>query len=219
LERSALHFFLLSQMSEHYGAAGETTLRRDFRALTDSASSPRHGLEELVDNVSHEARQYYRGLRVRPDQVCGLPSKNVLLLLMYILMRRREARDWGTGKRPALDEIEPREIQLHHIFPFDYMNKNKALLESYLEKGYSPADFRSDVNDIANLTFLSQAKNGEIRDTPPSQYLLNETTKEMRRAHFIPEDPQLWRTENFPKFLDDRRTLLAQAMTTLLKRL
>ena len=96
---------------------------------------------------------------------------------------------------------------------------NKALLESYLEKGYSPADFRSDVNDIANLTFLSQAKNGEIRDTPPSQYLLNETTKEMRRAHFIPEDPQLWRTENFPKFLDDRRTLLAQAMTTLLKRL
>jgi hypothetical protein len=134
-------------------------------------------------------------------------------------MRQRRATDWGTGKRPGLDELEPREIQLHHIFPFDYMNKNKPLLESYLQNGKSPADFRSDINDIANLTFLSQGKNVDILDAPPSQYLLNETTKEMRKAHFIPENPQLWRTENFDEFLEQRRNLLAQAMTRLLKRL
>jgi hypothetical protein len=219
LERNALRFFLLSQLSEHYGASGESTLQRDFRALTDSTSTPRQGLENLVDSVKREAKQYYRGLKVRPDQVCGLPSKNVLVLLMYVLMRQRRATDWGTGKRPGLDELEPREIQLHHIFPFDYMNKNKPLLESYLQNGKSPADFRSDINDIANLTFLSQGKNVDILDAPPSQYLLNETTKEMRKAHFIPENPQLWRTENFDEFLEQRRNLLAQAMTRLLKRL
>jgi hypothetical protein len=93
------------------------------------------------------------------------------------------------------------------------MNKNRELLRWYLDNGYTPADFRYDIND----TFLSQAKNVEIKDAPPSQYLLNETTKEMRRAHFIPEAPHLWKTENFVKCLDERRRLLSQAMTRLLK--
>ncbi len=59
----------------------------------------------------------------------------------------------------------------------------------------------------------------EISDTPPSQYVLNEATPEMRKAHFIPEDRESWKTENFQKFLEERRRLLAVAMTKLLKRL
>lgn len=32
LERNAVRFFILAQLSEHYGGSGETTLRKDFRA-------------------------------------------------------------------------------------------------------------------------------------------------------------------------------------------
>jgi len=156
-------------------------------------------------------------MRIKADDVWGHPSKNVLLLLMYILMRRRNATDWGTGKRPGLHEIEPRGLHTHHIFPFDYMSKHKALLDSYLKDGLNPADFRADINDITNLTFISQSKNCEIADTPPSQYLLNETTPEMRKAHFIPEDQELWKTENFRRFLKERQRLLGTAMTRFLK--
>jgi hypothetical protein len=219
LERDVQKFFILSQISEHYSAAAETTLRRDFRVLTDSSQTAKEGLAELVANVHYEARQYYRGMKVQPKHIYGVASKNVLVLLMYIIMRRNEATDWGTGKRPTLDAIEPFDLQLHHIFPFDYMTKNKALFESYLDQGFTPADFRADVNDIANLTLISKSKNVEISDTPPSQYLLNETTPQMRKAHFIPEDQELWKTENFQKFLAERRRLLAVAMTKLLKRL
>jgi hypothetical protein len=218
LQRDVVRFFILSQISEHYSKAAETTLRRDFRALTDSSQTAKEGLAELVDSVNHEARQYYRGLRVQPKHVYGVASKDVLVLLMYIIMRRNEATDWGTGKRPTLDAIEPSDLQLHHIFPFDYMTKSK-LLQSYLDQGFTPADFRADVNDIANLTLISKSKNVEISDTPPLQYLLNETTPQMRKAHFIPEDQELWKTENFRKFLEERRRLLAIAMTKLLKRL
>ena len=38
-------------------------------------------------------------------------------------------------------------------------------------------------------------------------------------ASFIPEDQELWKTENFQGFLEERRRLLAVAMTKLLKRL
>ncbi len=219
LEREVRRFFVLSQLAGHYGAAAETALRKDFRALTDTSQKPLDALGDLVDSVEKEARQEYRGLKIKRDDVSGLPSRNVLVLLMYILMRQQRATDWGSGRRPRLDEIEPKVIQLHHIFPFDYMTKNRKMLKWYLDNGRSAADYRYDVNDIANLTFLSQAKNAEISETPPAQYLPNETTREMRRVHFIPEDPRLWKSENFVKFLEARRVLLAQAMSRLLKQL
>jgi len=99
------------------------------------------------------------------------------------------------------------------------MIKHKGVSESYFEMGYNPGEYRAEINDIANLTFLSKSKNCEIADTPPSQYLTNETTKEMRKGHFIPENPDLWKAENFSFFLQERRRLLAKAMTSLLKRL
>jgi hypothetical protein len=218
IDRNALRFFLLSQLSEHFGSSGETTLRKDFRILANS-STPRQGLEELVDVVTVEAKQYYRGLRIKPDQVEGVPAKNVLILLMYILMRRRDATDWGIGKARTLEEIEPRDVQLHHIFPFNFMMKDKIAFEEYRDDGRSPADFRADVNDISNLTFISQAKNGSIGDTPPKQYLPMETTRQMRWAHFIPEKPELWMPENFANFLEERRKLLSKSMSSFLRSL
>lgn len=219
LQREVTRFFILSQVAGHYSASAETALRKDFRALTDSSQKPLEALGDLVGVVDKEARQWYRGLKIRPDHVEGAPSKNVFVLLMYILMRERGAADWGGGKRLRLDEIEPRQVQLHHIFPLDYMTKSKEALKWYLDNGYSPGDFRYDVNSIANLTFLSQARNVEIKETPPSTYLLNETTKETRKAHFIPEDQNLWKSENFVDFLRARQELLAQAMTKFLKQL
>ena len=86
MQRDVVKFFILSQLSEHYSAAAETQLRRDFRVFTDSSQSAKEGLGELVANVYYEARQYYRGLKVLPKHVYGVASKNVLLLLMYIIM-------------------------------------------------------------------------------------------------------------------------------------
>ena len=211
-------FFLLSQLSEHYGSGAETTLRKDFHIMNDPALTNRQGLEELVTSVDRETRQSFRGLKIKPDHVCGVSSKNVLVLLMYILMKNRQARDWGHDGKP-LHEIDPKLMQLHHIFPFNFMINHKPALKVYTDADKTPADFRADVNDMANLTFLSLPKNVEIKDTPPWQYLPNETTKETRRAHFIPEDQELWKPERFNDFLAERRRLLAKSMTSLIKKL
>jgi hypothetical protein len=80
-------------------------------------------------------------------------------------------------------------------------------------------EYREQVNDIANITFLSQAKNAEIGNLSPWQYLENETTKQIRRAHFLPEDRDLWKPEKFGKFLDQRRKLIAKAMNSLMRTL
>jgi hypothetical protein len=82
---------------------------------------------------------------------------------------------------------------------------------------WTDAEIRAEINDITNLTFLHKDTNASIGDKPPSQYLPSCTDREMRKAHFIPEGPDLWRPENFKDFLNERRKLLAKGMTSLLK--
>jgi hypothetical protein len=151
--------------------------------------------------------------------VRGVPSKNVMLLMMYIVMRRQGATDLGLDCSRSLSDIRSDEIQLHHIFPFNFMTTDKEAKRFSDSMEYTPADLRAEVNDIANLTFTSQKRNASIGDLPPWQYLENETDKAIRKAHFIPEDRELWRTENFDKFVGERRKLLARGMTALMKSL
>ena len=134
-------------------------------------------------------------------------------------MRERRATDWGSGRRASLAEIEPRDLQLHHIFPFNFMVNNASARGWYEDNDYTPADYRAEINDIGNLTFISQAKNIAIRDDAPWQYLPNETTKIIRKAHFVPENPDLWKPENYSDFLNERRNLISKAMTQFLRKL
>jgi hypothetical protein len=175
-------------------------------------------MQDLLAVAVREARQEYRGLKISYKQIAGLPSKNVILLLMYIIMRKKGATDFGS-EAASLDQISPEQLQLHHIFPFDFMMKDSKGAEYQKAKQLSLSEYREQVNDIANLTFISQTKNVSIGNAAPWEYLPNETTRELRKAHFIPENRDFWKPENFGKFLDARRKLLAQAMNSLIKSL
>lgn len=142
-----------------------------------------------------------------------------MLLLMYIVMRKKGATDFGLSNAQTLDQIASAELQLHHIFPFDFMVKDNKARPYQEGKGLTLHQYRDQINDIANITFLSRTKNVQIGNVAPWQYFENETTRDMRKAHFVPEDKNLWKLENFDKFLDRRRRMLAKAMNSLLRAL
>jgi hypothetical protein len=220
LDRKAMmKYFLVSQLGGHYSGAADTVLRRDLRYLSEPGTPPKQGLRELLEVAVGEAKQEYRGLKVSHRHIVGVPSKNVMVLLMYTVMRRREATDFGVSGAQPLDQIPSSDLQLHHIFPFDFMMKdNKAKL--YLEnQGITLREYRDQINDIANITFLSRKKNVQIGNVSPWQYLANETTREVRKAHFIPEDRDLWKPENYDKFVDQRRRMMAKAINSLIRAL
>jgi hypothetical protein len=216
-DRDAVRFFLLSQLSGHYGASSESALRKDFKLL--SGLSPRAGLRELVEQVEGETRHEFRGLKVRPDQVYGVSSRNVLVLLLYLILRSHDATDWGPGPVMGIGELEPIETQLHHIFPPNFMVGNRAAFKWYDDNDYPRSTYQDDVNSIVNLTFISRSRNVTIGDRAPSEYLPNDTTARMRQVHLIPEDANLWKPENFGKFISQRQILMAKAMTSYLKAL
>jgi hypothetical protein len=81
---------------------------------------------------------------------------------------------------------------------------------------------KAEINDLANLAFISGRANRTISDRSPSVYFVDPDlpplTKQELSAHFVPFDEPLRHASAYRKFLSARRTLLAEAMTELLDR-
>lgn len=71
----------------------------------------------------------------------------------------------------------------------------------------------SQLGPLANFTFLTKETNLEISDRAPADYLVEYMHKQPGavESHWLPADPELWRVEDYERFLEARRELLAEA--------
>lgn len=190
-ERDKLLFwFVQAGMWGRFSGSTESFIDQDLAAL----DGPDGGLETLVEQL----RLWHGGLRVEPGHFTGWSLGARFYPVLYLLTRMGEARDWGTGlplKANMLGKMS--RLEVHHIFP-------KAQLYKHDYK-------RAEVNALANFCFLTKDTNLVIRDRPPEAYF-----PEVEAAHpgalasqWIPQDPALWKLENFRDFLEARKALLA----------
>jgi hypothetical protein len=83
------------------------------------------------------------------------------------------------------------------------------------DKGFDKAE----INEIANLAFISGGKNRMLGIKAPDIYLplvVKEKGEQSLAAQRIPLAPELWRLENFREFLAARRRDLASAVNEFL---
>ena len=118
------------------------------------------------------------------------------------------ALDWETGvelKGHLLGNLS--SLELHHIFP-------KARL---YEAGYE----RSQVNALANFTFLTKETNLKVSAKDPAAYLAAYAEKDpaLLSSHWIPLEPEIWQVDRYDDFLAARRELLAEAANDFLETL
>src|SRR5262249_19706161 len=76
---------------------------------------------------------------------------------------------------------------------------------------------RAEINDLANLVFISGKANKRIAGRSPADYF-PELSKDELDAHLVPFDEGLRHPGEYRAFLAARRTLLAGAMNDLLDR-
>jgi len=141
-------------------------------------------------------------------------AKNPAMLFIYLSLRHNKATDFDNRPTP-IEEIT--ESDVHHIFPVAYMLESEETERHRKRSKFSRLELRSQVNDVANLTFISKEMKVKIGKTPPATYFGLYTTPEIRAAHCVPENPELWKPENFEKFCDERRQLLSKAMNSYIK--
>ena len=106
--------------------------------------------------------------------------------MIYMLTRVCHARDWGTGNELSAHLLGSMSaLELHHIFP-------KARL-------YDHNYTRSEVNAIANFTFLTKETNLSVSDRDPAIYLaeIEQNNPGALETHWIPMDHDLWSVDRY----------------------
>jgi hypothetical protein len=146
---------------------------------------------------------------VDENDFAGRGQSSTLFPVMFLALKALGARDWATGNGISMNlQGKAHAIEYHHIFP-------KALLR---ERGYEDT---AEINEMANLAFISSRTNKEIGKQEPNVYFPRfEALRaaEVFAAHAIPGEPSLHKVESFRAFLKARRSLLAQTVNAFLNR-
>jgi hypothetical protein len=124
-------------------------------------------------------------------------------LLSFLVAKGTGARDWWGGIGISTAAEGSQKLEYHHVHP-------QATLRGHAN-GYSKAE----INDLANLVFISSKANKKISDRSPADYFQTLGDQELT-THFVPLDNSLRDAGAYRAFLSARRESLATAMTDLL---
>jgi len=187
-----IHTFLWGR----YAGSTESVLAQDLNII-DSG--------EGIDGLIRLLRQNRGDLTIRPEDFWGWSTGARFYPLLYMLTRVNHARDWGSGLELTNALLgRNSSLEIHHIFPKHvlYQHKHSKAL----------------VNALSNYTFLTKETNLKISDTEPAVYIPEylKANPGAVESHWMPIDQQLFQVENYVRFLEKRRELLAESANQFL---
>ena len=194
-----LHWYVSVAIWGRFSGPVETTINQDLTALTDP--SP---IESLLRNL-----RLSQGERSIVSENFDLNyTKARFYQMLYVMSRIQDSRDWGTGNRLRHHSLgDDTNLELHHIFPRAYLRRNGVSAE--------------DANNMGNIAFQTRETNRAIGSRPPEEYMpeIVADWPGALESQWIPVEPDLWKVENYRRFLEARRRLLAESANEMLSTL
>lgn len=152
-------------------------------------------------------------LEVEADDLILEGTASRFFPMCYIVARSKGAIDWFNGISLYGKNLGTRyKIHTHHIFPQSLLYKH----------GFSSAD-RLDVrkvNELANLSFITQDTNLKISNNDPHSYLKNILKKypTALNKQFMPLE-EYWTIRRYEEFLSKRRDIISKEINKFLSNL
>ena len=133
-------------------------------------------------------------------------KNNAYIKILYFILKKEGAKDWCSKEAISWSTMSKKnKLESHHIFP-------QSKLKSHLDE-----DDSKTIHNIANLAFItSECNKKRLHDRLPEEYLPEIDTSILEK-HLIPLDPDLWKIDNYPRFLKERQRLIAEKMNSYLK--
>lgn len=209
LERQVLRWFYAASMWSRYSRSSESTLDEDL-AVIKKEENP---LESMMKSILAQSGR----LEVKESDLEGKDNRSAFFVMSYVLARRNNAKDWGSGITFSLQHLG-REFknEYDHIFP-------RSKLEPFLMKKHKDKQkVKRLVHDIANIAFLTKRNNAIKSNKLPREYfrsIINVRGEEALTAQNITLDDSLWNLDSYEDFLKDRRKRIVQGINNLMKAL
>ncbi|MFZ1519450.1 MAG: DUF262 domain-containing protein [Ignavibacteriaceae bacterium] len=197
-EKYLLYWLYVANMKGRYSRGStESLLDADLNVIKKGG-----GPKELIEVLL----QQFGRLDVDIQDLVGRGAGSPLFSMVYLTLKAKGAKDWYSGLGISLNsQGKYHYIQYHHIFP-----------KSLLKKDYD----KSEINEIANMAFISGKTNRHISNKEPKVYfidIIKNRGKEAIIAQCVPTEPELLELNNYKSFLTKRRGLLKDAVNDFLK--
>ncbi len=195
-------WFYYSQIRARYVSQFKQKLDFDLRIIKEKARP----FEELLGVIREERR-----LEITPEEFVGRTTSHPLFGLLRWYIKSRGATCFTTGLGLHQNMGEKYQLENDHIFPWAILKKHGYGRENRVLYQYA--------QELTNRAVLTRLANRRKSDSPAEEYLthIRENSPNALSKQCIPENPELWKVENYEEFLEARRKLLANEFNRFLE--
>jgi len=197
--KQAMKKWLLTTLLNGTLSGNSDTVLRTIREELSDADGERFPLREINDAVEGLNKVVGFNEEIAENVLENEKGSKRTFLALTLLYPEN---DWGS-------------VQYHqdHIFP------ESKLDEEYLrEQGFPEskiAEFTEERDKLANLQLLTENENETKQDKSFGEWVTNQNEGFYQR-HFIPENPEYHKLENFDQFVAERRERIKQHLLSML---
>ena len=198
--RQMRKWLLIANAKGRYSrGSSEGLLNQDLAILRDGGN-----FVELFEKI----KQQVGNILFEENELVARTSRSGIFKTMFLAFKSDGAKDWWNSLEISPTHTgKPNSIQYHHIFPKKFLTNNY------------PEMSKSEIDDIANLAFISADTNVKISDNEPLKYLTDISLKNLvaLQAQLVPTDQSLWQKESFAEFITARRKLIVTRLNSFVE--
>jgi hypothetical protein len=199
--RKMVKWFFYSQVRTRYVSQLPQKLDRDLRAVAESPQP----FDALLQVIAEE-----RPLEILPAEFVGRAIQHPLFSMMRWYLKSRGAVCFTTGMSLRRNMGSKYQLERDHIFPYSKLKEVGYGEENRVK--YALAQ------ELTNRAILTQVANRTKSASNAADYLATVVKKfpKALQLQCVPEDPELWKIENYEHFLEERRKTLAKHLNAFL---
>ncbi len=195
--KKAIKWLYYSQIRQRYISQLPQKLDTDIKVVINS----KNPFDDLLGTIKAE-----RPLDISKEEFVGTTVQHPLFNLMKFYFKSKNAICLGTGLGLRKNMGRQYDLEYDHIFAWSILRDN----------GYSMNNRRKYAlaQEITNRAILTTTEN-RSKSAEYADVYLSEVKSNFPNAlklQLIPEDEILWKIENYEKFLEERRKLLAKEL-------
>jgi len=202
--RKMVKWFFYSQVRTRYVSQLPQKLDRDLRTVAESVQP----FDALLQVIAEESR-----LEILPTEFVGRAIQHPLFSMVRWYLKSRGAVCFTTGMSLRKNMGSKYQLERDHIFPYSKLK----------EVGYGEGNRvkYALAQELTNRAILTQVANRSKSDTNAENYLAAVKARFPKALELqcIPEDPALWKIQNYEQFLEERRKMLAKHLNAFLDKI
>ncbi|WP_420723940.1 GmrSD restriction endonuclease domain-containing protein [Hwanghaeella sp. LZ110] len=200
--RKAIKWFFYSQIRTRYISQLQQKLDRDLRVVRDIENP----FDELLAVIEEERR-----LKITPEEFVARSISHPLFGLLRWYLKSKGAFCFTTGVELRQTMGKKYSLENDHIFPYSRLKAEGYGRDNRLK--YSLAQ------ELTNRAIITKYANRSKGMKAAEDYLadVKQRFPNGLKLQCIPEDPELWKIENYEQFLQERRKILAKELNAFLE--